>query len=178
MTDQTPDVPPADITVTMHMTAEDWRDAFELLHRRRRTLRRKMFVALLPFLLLLYGWWVGHYLIGGIMFAVLALWTIWLFTRGNRVVAAFQARRMLRDTPMLREPATYRFGPEGFSIAVGDAAPGGVPWRLSLGYSQDDKVLILYDAPLRIRAFPRRLVSDQDLAGIVALAKAAGLPER
>lgn len=168
----------APIDVTMQLTAEDWQDGFALVYRRRRKIWRIIVVALLPFLALPYGWYLGDMTVGWIVFAITALCSVWLLAFATRCLSGVQARRMLRNMPAMREKVSYRFNEDGLTVAVADQAAGGLPWRLIIGYSQDEKVLILYDAPMRIRAFPRRLVSDQDLAGIVALAEKAGQPRR
>lgn len=171
-------VTPAEVSLTMQLTAEDWRDGFALLYRRRRRPWRIAVAAALPFLCLLIGILTGDYVPGIILFLVIGLWVIWLFTFGTRAMSGVQARRMLRDTPYMREELLYRFNAEGLTVAVGDQQPGGIAWRMMIGFSRDDKALILYDGVMRIRVFPRRLVSDADLDAIEAFARGAGLPER
>ena len=168
----------SEIVLTLQLTAEDYQDGFTLLYRRRRALWRILVVGALPFMVLLVGWIAGDLLTGGIVFLIVGVWTLWLFIMGTSFFSGVQARRVLRTTPALREPLHYRFDAEGLTIAVGDQPAGGLPWRLILGFSQDDKVLILYDSPMNIRVFPRRLVSPEEIAGIVAFAEAGGVPQR
>lgn len=168
-------VEPAEIVVDMELTAEDWQDGFTLLYRRRRRPWRIALLVSIPLIVLLVGWVSGELLVAGIVFAITFLWTIWLLTLGIRFFSGILARRMLSNTPMLREPLSYRFTAEGLTVAVGDQPAGGLPWRLLLGYSRDEKALILYDAPMRIRVFPRRFLSVADLDRIAALAEAGGL---
>lgn len=135
-------------------------------------------LAVLPFSGLLLGAALGDLSFGIWLFVLLGLALVWLLTAGQRYFSGIQARQVLRNTPSLREPLHYRFNAEGLTIAVADQPAGGLPWRLIWGYSQDDKVLILYGSPLHVRVSPRRLVPPEEIAGIVAFAEAGGVPLR
>ena len=168
----------SEIALALRLEAQDYQDGFTLLYRRRRTKGRLAGLAVLPFCGLLLGAMVGDVPFGVWLFVLSALALLWLVTWGQRFFSGLQARRVLRNTASLRETLHYRFDAEGLTIAVGDLPAGGLSWRLIWGYSQDDKVLILYDSPLHIRVFPRRLVAPEDIAGIAAFAEAAGVSQR
>ncbi|MFV0410414.1 MAG: hypothetical protein ACK5LJ_12190 [Paracoccus sp. (in: a-proteobacteria)] len=77
--------------------------------------------------------------------------------------------------PAPRETRCHAFRADGINVGLGDQPATGIPWRLFVGYSCDDRVLILYDASQQTWVFPRRLLSDADIATSIRLAEAGGV---
>ncbi|QCI67240.1 YcxB family protein [Phreatobacter stygius] len=85
------------------------------------------------------------------------------------VLAPYTARKTFRQQKTLHHPITYSWSEAGLK-ATNVSGEWLVPWTDYLKWSEDDRVVLFYQAPRLFQMLPKRAVTAEQLADVMQCA--------